>query len=88
MRYWRALQRDDTDTAWEIIMRIETPVRTAGHRFSAGYNGFAQAMIEVYGIAPRCAARGAERDRSGNGGCTRRAASTRHLAMTRSANLR
>lgn len=53
MRYWRALQRGDTDEAWKIIMRVETPVRAAGHRFPAGYNGFAQAMIEVYGIAPR-----------------------------------
>ncbi len=53
MRYWRALQRGDTAEAWDIVMRIETPVRAAAHRFPAGYNGFSQAMIEAYGIAPR-----------------------------------
>ena len=53
MRYWGALQRGDSAEAWDIIMQIETPVRAAAHRFPAGYNGFSQAMIEAYGIAPR-----------------------------------
>ena len=53
MRYWKALQRGDITEAWEIVMRIEKPVREAGHRFPAGYNGFAQAMIEVFGVAER-----------------------------------
>ena len=53
MRYWGALQRGDPAEAWDIIMQIETPVRAAAHRFPAGYNGFSQAMIEAYGIAPR-----------------------------------
>ena len=28
-------------------------MRAAAHRFPAGYNGFSQAMIEAYGVAPR-----------------------------------
>ena len=53
MRYWRALQRGDTAEAWKVVMRVEKPVREAAHRFPAGYNGFSQAMIEIYGVAPR-----------------------------------
>jgi dihydrodipicolinate synthase/N-acetylneuraminate lyase len=53
MRYWHALQRGDTVAAWEVVMGIEKPVREAGYRFRAGYNGFSQALIEIYGVAPR-----------------------------------
>ena len=53
MRYWKALQRGATDAAWDVVMRIEIPLRQVAHRFPSGYNGFSQAMIEVYGVAPR-----------------------------------
>ena len=53
MRYWKALQRGATDEAWDVVMRIERPLRQVAHQFPSGYNGFSQAMIEVYGVAPR-----------------------------------
>ena len=53
MQYWAALQRGDTRAAWEVVMRIEYPIGQAASRARVGGNGFFQAMIEIYGVAPR-----------------------------------
>ena len=53
MQYWAALQRGDPGAAWDIAMRIEYPIGQAASRARVGGNGFFQAMIEIYGVAPR-----------------------------------
>ena len=85
MRYWKALQRGGTDEAWDVVMRIEIPLRQVAHQFPSGYNGFSQAMIEVYGVAPRWRRSPAPNATAGrNGGRSRVASTTGNLAMTSS----